>query len=788
MINRSNFSSFSALVLCLILILFGSQIAAAQQDQMFLRLSGEDDKLQKSYTDMYMIYQAAGFNNKQIEKMLAGLELEKPDDFTIPELTPTEIDSLEQVFLQYQYFLLEETQIDSTSIDVKIDELRKQLDSLEVLKPWGYELFNTPIISLTPVTVGPVVPEYPLGPGDEIVVDIWGESTHHFEEKISRSGTVSFEGIGLVNLSNLTLSSAETKLEREFGKRFSELLSGKSQIQVTLGQNRMINVWVSGEVKLNKPVLLSALASPLEFLYYAGGPTDKGSLRNISVSRRGEIVGNMDVYDYMRGKLSDLRLQDNDVINVPVVKKSITVKGEIRRPAIYEAKDNESLFDLLEIAGGISSSAVDGHVQVIRYSPAQEGNTHCGDRIVIDVFNDTENAYKEFSLQGGDEIVIPALSEDMQGYVEIIGSVLRPNMYMYQENLRLNDLLGLSGGITSYAFKQRGEINRTLPDSSQFLIPFTLTDNPYEAQVNIPLENLDIVTIYSVMELKEEEFINVIGEVKEPGLQPFAENMSLKDAVLRAGGFTEMALTDDIEISRKIPGSVEFNVKNIQLLDEFTVKNDDYKLQKYDQIVIRRDPSWEPQKSVIILGEVHLPGRFTLKDKNEKLSNLFKRAGGLKETGYVDGIKFVRKDLSDPEEEVSFTVGLDIHNALTDTNSIDNIALVDGDSIFVPKIINLVQVVGDVGLESSVLFRSGAGVSYYIERAGGFTPDSDKRRIQIVLANGQIRRPKRFWPDPKIIPGSRIIVPRKGERSDINWTPIISVLTSLTTIVLIVNR
>ncbi|MCP4725040.1 MAG: hypothetical protein GY863_08395, partial [bacterium] len=479
-------------------------------------------------------------------------------------------------------------------------------------------------------------------------------------------------------------------------------------------------------------------------------------------------------------------LLDNDVINVPIASKTVTVTGQIRRPAIYEVKQDETLGDLMNIAGGMTADAAGNRIQIRRRIPNTNNDFNEGDIRYLEVYPDQEGGLKSIDLIDGDEIFIPPINEVEQGYVNVEGSVRRPGTYMYQPGMNLNELLERAQGVMPFAFLERGEIIRTNPDSTHLSIPFTLSDtSPFRAVENITLQNLDRITVFSMRELKTNEYITVLGAVKTPGEQIFAENMTIKDAILRAGGFKEGALRNEVELSRRIPNTNNNEITTILLEDGFSISTSDYKLQKYDQVSIKRDPDWEEQKTVIILGEVSKPGRFSLQEKNETFYDLLTRSGGFKDTAYPEGIVYTRKDKN--VEEGYVRIGLDINKVINNRNSTENITLVGGDSVYVPKKTNLVQVMGEVGLPSSVLYREGAGYKYYLNSAGGLSATADKGRIQIILANGHIGKPRRFRPDPKITPGSTIIVPRKIPGEGLEWnqilTAVIQISSAIVTII-----
>ncbi len=782
---------FSFLTLSLLnTISFSQQVNRQQTARTQARRTAEQERQDnQSYEDLYRIYKSAGMTDIEIEGLLLKMGLERPTDFEIPVLTYPEMDSLQVIFRNMQikavYDLQETMKLDSVSVGEMIKKLRIQIDSLSVMKHFGYDFFKSEMGNLGRITGGPVIPGYPLGPGDELIIDLWGGSTQrHFEQTITRAGNIFIEDVGLIQLANLTLSEAENVLRREISKYYSGLAAGSVNLNVTLGANREIIVWVNGEVNISGRRLISSLSSPIEPLHYSGGPTEKGSLRNIRIMRGGKVVGEIDFYDFMlNGIHPDIRLQDNDVINVPIASKTVTVTGQIRRPAIYEVKDNESLEDLMKIAGGIKANAARNRIQIKRIVSESNIEFNEGDLRYIEIYPDQDGSFRSTDLKDGDEIHIPPINEIEQGYVNIEGSVRRPGTYMYQRGLSLNMLIDRAQGVTPFALLERGEIIRTNPDSTHQSIPFSLSERyPNRANENIQLQNLDRITVFSKRKLRVNEYITVLGAVKNPGEQLFAENMTLKDAILRAGGFKEGALQNEAELSRRIPGTNTNEIITIALGDGFSITNSDFKLEKYDQVSIKRDPDWEEQKTVVILGEVNIPGRFSLQEKNETFFDLLERSGGFKETAYPGGIVYTRKDKESDEGFVR--IGLDINKILKNRNSSENITLVGGDSVFVPKFTNLVQVQGEVGLPSSVLFKQGEGYKYYLERAGGLTATADKGRIQIILANGHVGKPKRFRPDPIITPGTVIYVPREVPGEGLNWNQIFSTVIQLSSAVI----
>ncbi len=648
-------------------------------------------------------------------------------------------------------------------------ELLSQKELIEVsedeLKPFGYDIFNWIPTSFEPPVFGSITPDYIIGPGDEIRLEMWGQTSMSESFVVDREGNVFIDKLGKITVNGLTFEQLKNRISRKLKNFYSQ-----SFVDVSLGKIRSIHILVSGQVKAPGVYWLSSLSPVYSALYFAGGATSNGSLRNIELIRD----KNIDIIDFynlqLKGEFNkNIRLREGDIIIVPPVGKRVSLSGEIKVPAIYELKPGEVLEDVVNIAGKFKSDAYLKKLQIWRIIPSEQRTPDENDRKLIDI-NYLREDEKRTKLFDGDSIYVHSIIKQIENYVEVIGFVKRPGLYEYKNDMTLTELLKLCDGVLDEAYLERANIIRTLHDTGTVLIDFVpkkiLNNLNSNINDNIALNKKDIVRIYSKWEVTEKDSIEIFGEVKEPGKYELYDDLTLSNLIFLAGGLTESAYKHLAEVSRtssdntndnELITTIYFNLNNGEEVENF-------KLKKYDNIFIRRDPNWKLQKNVEIDGEVVMPGVYSLKSKNDRLSDLIERAGGLKETAYPDGIYFNRK-----VDSIGI-VDIDLEKILKNNSDPGNIVLMDSDYVYIPGKINTVRVEGEIGLPPrSVLYQNGKGADYYVNAAGGYTDMSDRKRLSIILANGRITRPKRFWFDPKITPGSTIFVPVKPAGGKIDW-------------------
>ena len=741
-----------------------------------------------------------------------------------------------------------EERVEETSI---VAEIKRELEARKRgLSPFGYKLFET--ASFQPDTLyGPVSPDYLVGPGDEVIVNVWGQVEFSYTTVVNRDGFINIPKVGLISVNGLTLKKLQDKIVDYLSRAYSGISRDPTKattfVDVSLGKLKPIRVFVIGEVKSPGTYLLSAASTALNALYRAGGPLPSGSLRQIRVIRRGKVIATLDLYDYLlKGRIKDVKLQTDDTILVPPIGRRVWLAGRVHRPAVYELKPGEGLKELLEIAGGPEPDAYLGKVQIDRIVKHKE-------RKVIDVdFAEALASGKKVELFDGDVVLISSVLDRRENVVKASGFVKRPGLYQWKEGMRVRDLILKAGGVWEEAFMGRADVIRTRPDLTKEIIPFNLEKALQgDESENLELQKLDEVVVHSIHTFREKEYVTIEGWVKRPGRYELLENMTLKDLIVQAGGLKETAYKLRAEISRVDPEAVgpgrPAEIIFVDIGDDYSKDTDwgNFKLRNFDTVFIRPNPNWQEPSNVVVLGEVMFPGTYTLQRPDERLSDIIARAGGLKETAYPEGVIFLRrrvdvdavmrdiieqmycyrlaflrseegqkhpshklieayldsvlafgrekgayldtllallrdeddiKTLMSRLEEKSCLdslisilvepggrmerIAVDLKDAIEHPGSDVDLTLCDGDWIIVPRKPKTVVVSGEVLFPSAVPYVEGKGVGYYLTRAGGLRETADKHRIRIILPNGRVESPRRFWFDPEILPGSTIFVPR----------------------------
>jgi protein involved in polysaccharide export with SLBB domain len=661
------------------------------------------------------------------------------------------------------------------------------------LVPFGYSLFENSPESFRQPAFGPADPEYPLGPGDEIVLEVWGDTEFRVERTLDREGGVNLPDVGRVVLAGLTLDEVRETMRRRLSRFYSGLsesdANATTHLSITLGNLRVIRVFVVGRGRRPGGYDLSAASTVFHALFFAGGPLVNGSLRDIRVVRGGKEVAVLDVYEYLRTgrRDGDVRLENDDTIFIPPVGPRVTVQGEIRQPGVYETLPGESLQTVLETAGGFTETAFPGRIQVERILTASEQETTGEDRRLLDWSFDRDGAQ---SLRDGDIVSVFPIAKRMQNFVKISGEVRRPGTYELNEETTLSQILQQAGGLLETAFLKRAEVVRTYDDLHREQISVNLAEVRTDPSKDVTLFRRDEIKIYSIWDLQDSPGVSIYGAVREPGSFELREGMSLADVILQAGGPLESAHLTEVEISRVEPGAgtetSSARVLHVSMGDDYLSGDASrFRLMPYDNVFIREKPYYELQRNVAVRGEVRYPGVYTLQNPRETVAEIIERAGGLKPTAFPEGFALTRS-----KDDLG-RVALDLERALKKPDSNDNIILFAGDSLFVPEEPRTVTVRGAVGYPTSLVYSRGWSIGDYIERAGGTNEKADKGQVRVVYSTGAAARVKKLWFDPEVLPGSTIIVPEKSS-SGTDWGTVIrettSVLASLATVALVVDR
>lgn len=673
---------------------------------------------------------------------------------------------------------------------------------------FGRNVFRGSSLTFEPNENQATPENYRLGPGDEIIIDIWGENERSLREEISPEGNIMIEQVGPVYLNGLTIREANDKLRSVFSQIYAGV-SGEepsSDVRVTLGRLRTIQVNVLGEVATPGTYRLSSFATVFHALYRAGGVTPIGGLRDIRVMRGGREVARVDVYDLlMNGKMSDdVRLEEGDVIIVPPYELLVEISGNVKRPMYYEMKTGESLGKLMEYAGGFTGDAYRDEVRIIRESGRE-----------YQIYNVREPNYASWNLEDGDAVTVGSVLDRFANRVEVRGAVYREGMYELGDEVHtVRGLIERAEGLKGDAFPGRALLLREREDLTLEMVAVDLAGVMSGQVPDIELQRNDVLVIPSIHELEERGALTISGEVARPGEYPYAENMTIEDLVVQAGGLLDGASTARIDVSRRIkdpksltPSSELGKIYSFSLKDGLIVGGEEeFKLKPYDIVEVRRSPAYREQERVTLDGEVVFSGGYTLIKKNERLSDLIKRAGGLTSDAYAHGARLIRQ-MNDEERAVRettlrvalqnqrgdslsvdklqlsdyYTVGIELDRALEEPGSDYDMVLREGDRLVVPQYVSTVSISGEVMYPNTVLYLQNKNLKYYISQAGGYGLQAKKSRAYIVYMNGTVTR-VRGLKKAKIEPGCQIIIPSKRERKGMNLPAIMSLATSAASI------
>ncbi len=640
----------------------------------------------------------------------------------------------------------------------------------EGLPYFGYDIFNLKPGTIQPSEIGPVPPDYQIGPGDEIIVTVWGDDEFHKSMPVGREGYILLPEAGRLLVNGLNLDALNRKITKRLSKIYSGInpLKGKptTYVDVSLGKLRNIKIFILGEVNRPGGYIVSAISNVFNALYYAGGPTIKGTMRKVQLIRNNKKIAVIDLYDYLLAgdNAKDIRLENGDAIFVEPVGPRAKIRGEVKRPAIYELAEGETLASLIRNAGGLKSTAYLRRSQIHRVVPFDERNKYGDDWVTIDV--DLEAVLKgkqEVVLNDHDDITIFSVGDELKNYVSITGDVVKkPGRYELLSGMRLSDLIRKADSLKGDVYWDYAHLIRTDENKKQRIISFNLRNAIGGIKGDdIELQPRDSIKIYSIWDFNKTYTVSISGAVQKPGDYKLYEGMGLRDLILMAGGFKSYAYRDTIEISRlqSQNNRTKTNVKKIYLPNNYLDGDDSeiVELKRFDKVFVRSLPDWKPQQLVGIQGEVKFPGDYALTGTDETILDLIHRAGGLNPDAYPKAAIFSR------DENNSGRLAIDLVDVLKNPKSKYNLTLVGGDKLYIPKEPKTVKVVGEVNFPSSILYEKGKGYRYYIEQAGGYKDSAEKRKVSVVMANGKVKTPKLLSfvkPDA----GSTIIVPARIEK------------------------
>jgi len=671
-------------------------------------------------------------------------------------------------------------------------------------KVFGRDVFTNRNLSFEPNSNMATPANYQLGPGDQVIIDIWGASQNTFSETISPDGNINVKNLGPVYLNGLTVNEANIYVQRKFNSIYSGVLGGTtSNIKLTLGQIRSIQINIMGEVSVPGTYTLSAFSSVFHALYRAGGVNPIGSLRNVKVMRGGKLMASLDVYDYiLKGKFNDdIRLMEGDVLIVPPYDCLVDISGNVKRPMFYEMKTGENAATLLHYAGGFTGDAYSKTLRLMRKS----GREH-------QIFNIDEKDFASFKLTDGDVVTVGAVLDRFENRVEIKGAVYREGLYELSAGVSsVKTLIEKAEGITGDAFMNRAELRRQHEDLTLEIIPIDLKGVLNSTAADVPLRKNDILYIPSIHDLQEAGVLTIHGEVARPGVFPFAKNTTLEDLVVQAGGLMESASTVRVNISRRLKDPKSMKVSRevgqtftFSLKDGFVVDGTPgFVLEPFDEVYVRRSPGYQAQQNVSVVGEVVFGGRHAITVKNERLSDLIHKAGGLTPEAYPQGARLLRRmtpeeiarqektlqiatkgagkdsiDVNKLDMDSIYPVGINLERALANPGSDYDLVLREDDRLVVPQYVNTVKINGTVMFPNTVLYEKGERLSHYINQAGGYGQRAQKNKVYVVYMNGTVARVK-GGSSKAIQPGCEIIVPEKPEKKGMSLGEIIGLSSSI---------
>lgn len=697
------------------------------------------------------------------------------------------------------------------------DDNKKLAMPQDGIKVFGRDIFYSSNLTFEPSMNIATPTDYRLGPGDQVVIEVWGASEANIVQKVTPDGYISIPDVGPIAVNGLTVQAASNRIRAKLSKIYSGMKTANvdlsTNVKVSLGQIRTIQVNIMGEVARPGTYALSSFSTVFHALYKAGGVSPIGSLRNIKVVRGGRTVATIDVYDYiLQGRShTDIRLQEGDVILASPYEALVMIQGKIKRPMYYEMKSSESIATLINYAGGFSDDAYASSITVER-SNAKE-RTIC----TVD-----EMHYNDFKMKDGDVVSIGAILDRYDNRVEIKGAVYRPGSYAIGQDIRtVRDLILKADGLLEEAFTNRGVLHRENPDRKLEIISVNTKGILDGTEPDIALQKNDALFIPSIYDLEAKGTLEINGEVFAPGIFPFAANTKLEDLIIMAGGLTEAASTVRVDVTRRftdnkstkkqkeISETYTFSVK-----DGFVIEGEQgFILEPYDQVFVRRSPGYTPKINVTINGEVEFEGNYALNERNERLSDVIKQAGGLTEFAYLEGARLERQltyeeylqakelmammvsnnkvDGNDsiivPEVTRTYPVGINLVEIMKNPHSAIDPVLHDGDVIIIPQLMTTVSISGSVRKPNSIVYDPKKDLKDYISEAGGYAERARKSGTFILYPNGHIKELGRNASAKNIIGGSTIIVPQKAKSQWNLGTTMSTISTSVSMLAVIAS-
>lgn len=677
---------------------------------------------------------------------------------------------------------------------------------------FGMDLFRRENLSFEPSLNIPTPRNYQLGPGDELFVEIWGASEQTYTLTVSPEGQVRISNLGPIQVSGLTIEEASELIINRLSSIYSGLRSPQRNTfaQVTLGNVRSIKVTISGDAYLPGTFTLPSFATAFNALYVAGGPSRRGSLRNIRIIRENEEIAVLDLYDFLlNGKTTNnVRLRDEDLIFITPYVNRATITGEVLRPAIYELKEHETLDDLIRFAGGLTASAFKKRIQIERKTDSQ-----------IKMLNVENSLFSSFLIRPGDRMEVGRILNIFENRVSIRGAVFRQGDFAFTEGMKVTDLISLAEGLREDAFLNRAAVYRLRDNMEMEVIDLNLNLIMNDPQADIALKREDLVMISSVLDLQQQRNVRILGQVREPGSFDWVHGLSLGEVIRKAGGFNDAASLARVEIARRvIDPSATTRPENTTEIFSFTIDAslalDDeasaFTLEPFDMIFVRSSPGYQGQRLAQVRGEVNFPGSYAISRNTEYISDLIARAGGITDGAFLPGATLIRSkannraerlrrlqaletgDLeinSDESQTDEQYIGIDLERILQNPHSRHDLILMEGDIIEIPMQLQTVRMTGAVLHPTSVVYHTSRGVRGYVSRSGGFAENAKRSKVYVIHPNGSVNRTRNyvlFRSYPSVEPGSEIVVPQKPEREPRTLQETLAISSAITSLALVI--
>lgn len=776
------------LLISAIALALASQPAGAQMsDDAVIAYVKDGAATGKSQTDMAKELAARGVTKEQAERIKTKYEQS--------QASQTEASKVAGV-QEYQ------RRVNDGALETEagdIDAVPTELGQNGAKTVFGRNIFTSRNLTFAPSANLPTPANYVLGPGDEVIIDIWGTNQATIRRTISQDGTINIPDVGMISLNGMTIKQADSYMKKKLGQIYSvDGDDAKSEIKLTLGNIRTIQVNMMGEVANPGTYYLSSLSNIYHALHRAGGVSSLGTLRDIQLIRKGKVVATIDIYDFIReGKMNDTILEEGDIINVPTYDILVDIAGNVRRPMSYELKEGETIADLIDYAAGFTGDAYTKNIRMIRRNGSE-----------YQIFTINEPDYATFELMEGDALTVGAMLDRFENRIEIKGAVYRPGTYeLGNEISTVKQLIEKSEGLKGDAFTNRGLITREREDLTLEILPVDIGAIMAGTAPDVKLVKNDVLYIPSIHDLKDLGNITVGGEVARPGTFVYTDNTTLEDAIMLAGGLLESASTVKIDVTRRIKNTASteqseelahiftFTFKDGYILDSEA----DFVLEPYDNVFVHRSPSYSEQAMVEVQGEVIFPGFYAISKRSERISDVVRRSGGINQWAYLKGARLSRKMSEDELRRASATVnvinsakdsistdqlyinsryyvGVDFEKALANPGCDEDLVIKEGDRIIIPQFNNTVRISGNVLYPNTVAYSSGMTVNDFIDMAGGYGFRSKKNKAYVIYMNGTVARARRFSKGA-VQPGCEIVVPKKRDK-DITLQEILSISTT----------